>query len=105
MRQRRADPDDSILSALIAAREEEGDKLSPGEVVSTALLLLVAGYETTVNLIANAVVALLSDPRSYHGCATTRPPYRAAIEEMLRYDGPVQLTSRIATADPRPSAA
>ena len=61
VRERRANPDGSILSALIAA-EDEGDRLSSGEVVSTALLLLIAGFETTVNLIGNGTVALLGDP-------------------------------------------
>jgi cytochrome P450 len=98
VRQRRADPDDSILSALIAA-EEEGDKLSPGEVVSTALLLLVAGFETTVNLIGNGTVALLGELDSWHRLRRDPALIPAAIEEMLRYDSPVQLTSRIATED------
>ena len=98
VRQRRADPDDSILSALIAA-EEEGDKLSPGEVVSTALLLLVAGFETTVNLIGNGTVALLGEPGSWQRLRQDPALIPAAIEEMLRYDSPVQLTSRIATED------
>ena len=98
VRERRADPDDSILSALIAA-EEEGDRLSSGEVVSTALLLLVAGFETTVNLIGNGSVALLGDPRSWDRLREDPALVPAAIEEMLRYDSPVQLTSRIATED------
>jgi cytochrome P450 len=98
VRQRRADPDDSILSALIAA-EEEGDKLSPGEVVSTALLLLVAGFETTVNLIGNGTVALLGEPGSWQRLRQDPALIPAAVEEMLRYDSPVQLTSRIATED------
>ena len=98
VRQRRADPDDSILSALITA-EEEGDKLTPGEVVSTALLLLVAGFETTVNLIGNGTVALLGDPDSWHRLREDPALIPAAVEEMLRYDSPVQLTSRIATED------
>ena len=63
VRERRAKPNDSILSALLAA-EEEGDRLSAGEVVSTALLLLIAGFETPVNLIGNGTVALLGDPDS-----------------------------------------
>jgi cytochrome P450 len=98
VRERRANPDDSILSALIAA-EEEGDKLSPGEVVSTALLLLVAGFETTVNLIGNGTVALLGEPGSWQRLRQDPALIPAAIEEMLRYDSPVQLTSRIATED------
>jgi len=96
--ERRANPDDSILSALIAA-EEEGDKLSPGEVVSTALLLLVAGFETTVNLIGNGTVALLGEPGSWQRLRQDPALIPAAVEEMLRYDSPVQLTSRIATED------
>jgi cytochrome P450 len=98
VRERRANPDDSILSALIAA-EEEGDRLSPDEVVSTALLLLVAGFETTVNLIGNGTVALLSDPDSWDRLRQDPALVPAAIEEMLRYDSPSQLTFRIATED------
>jgi cytochrome P450 len=98
VRERRANPDDSILSALIAA-EEEGDRLSSGEVVSTALLLLIAGFETTVNLIGNGMVALLSDPDSWDRLRQDPALVPAAIEEMLRYDSPVQLTARIATED------
>jgi cytochrome P450 len=98
VRERRAHPDDSILSALIAA-EEEGDRLSSGEVVSTALLLLIAGFETTVNLIGNGTVALLGDPDSWDRLRQDPALVPAAIEEMLRYDSPVQLTARIATED------
>jgi hypothetical protein len=98
VRERRANPDDSILSALIAA-EEEGDRLSSGEVVSMALLLLIAGFETTVNLIGNGTVALLGDPASWHRLREDPALVPAAIEEMLRYDSPVQLTSRIAMED------
>jgi cytochrome P450 len=98
VRRRRANPDDSILSALIAA-EEEGDRLSSGELVSTALLLLIAGFETTVNLIGNGTVALLGDPDSWNRLRQDPALVPAAIEEMLRYDSPVQLTSRTATED------
>jgi cytochrome P450 len=98
VRERRAHPDDSILSALIAA-EEEGDRLSSGEVVSTALVLLIAGFETTVNLIGNGTVALLGDPDSWNRLGQDPALIPAAIDEMLRYDSPVQLTARIATED------
>ena len=98
VRRRRADPDDSILSALITA-EDQGDRLSSGEVVSTALLLLVAGFETTVNLIGNGTVALLGDPEAWSRLREDPTLIPAAIEEMLRYDSPVQLTSRVATED------
>ncbi|HEU5417534.1 MAG TPA: cytochrome P450 [Streptosporangiaceae bacterium] len=98
VRERRAHPDDSILSALIAA-EQEGDRLTSGELVSTALLLLIAGFETTVNLIGNGTVALLRDPGSWTRLRQDPALVPAAIEEMLRYDSPVQLTVRVATED------
>jgi cytochrome P450 len=98
VRERRAHPDDSILSALIEA-EEEGDRLSSGELVSTALLLLIAGFETTVNLIGNGTVALLGDPDGWNRLRADPALVPAAIDEMLRYDSPVQLTPRIATED------
>jgi cytochrome P450 len=98
VRERRASPDDSILSALIAA-EDEGDRLSSGELVSTALLLLIAGFETTVNLIGNGTVALLGDPDGWDRLRQDPALIPAAVEEMLRYDSPVQLTGRIATED------
>jgi len=98
VRKRRADPDDSLLSALIAA-EEEGDRLSSSELVSTALLLLVAGFETTVNLIGNGTVALLSEREQWERLREEPALVPAAVEEMLRYDSPVQMTSRTATED------
>jgi cytochrome P450 len=96
--ERRASPDDSILSALITA-EDEGDRLTTGEIVSTALLLLVAGFETTVNLIGNGTVALLGDPDGWDRLRRDPALVPAAVEEMLRYDSPVQLTARTATED------
>jgi hypothetical protein len=98
VRERRANPDDSILSALIAA-EEEGDRLSSGEVVRMAFLLLIAGFETTVNLIGNGTVALLGHPGSWDRLRQDPSLVPTAIEEVLRYDSPVQLTSRIATEE------
>ncbi|HEY1571170.1 MAG TPA: cytochrome P450 [Pseudonocardiaceae bacterium] len=95
---RRADPDDTVLSTLISA-EDEGDRLSSAELVSTALLLLIAGFETTVNLIGNGTVALLRDPDSWHRLREDPALIPGAIQEMLRHDSPVQLTTRIATED------
>jgi cytochrome P450 len=95
---RRGDPDGSILSGLIAA-EEQGDRLSSDELVSTALLILVAGYITTVNLIGNGTVALLAEPHQWHRLHEQPALAPAAVEEMLRYDSPVQMTSRVATED------
>jgi cytochrome P450 len=98
VRKRRADPDDSLLSALIAA-EEEGDRLSSAELVSTALLLLIAGFETTVNLIGNGTVALVGEHEQWQRLHDQPALVPAAVEELLRYDSPVQLTSRHATED------
>jgi cytochrome P450 len=95
---RRAEPDDSLLSALVAA-EDGGERLSSSELVSTALLLLVAGFETTVNLIGNGTVALLGEPEQWRRLGEEPEIVPAAVEEMLRHDSPVQLTSRIATED------
>jgi cytochrome P450 len=95
---RRAGPDGSVLSAL-AALEEDGDQLTAGELVSTALLLLVAGFETTVNLIGNGTVALLQAPGQWERLGGDPALVPGAVEELLRYDSPVQLTSRTATVD------
>ncbi|MDA8067965.1 MAG: cytochrome P450 [Actinomycetota bacterium] len=92
----RAAPDTSLLSALVAV-EEAGDQLSGQELVSTALLLLVAGFETTVNLIGNGTAALLDHPEQWAALHEDSSLVPAAVEEMLRYDSPVQATSRIAT--------
>ncbi len=96
--ERRVHPDESLLSALVAA-EQEGDKLTTQEVVSTALLILVAGFVTTVNLIGNGTVALLGEQANWQRLTQEPALVPAAVEEMLRYDSPVQLTSRFATED------
>ena len=98
MAKRRADPDYSLLSALIAA-EDDGDRLSSTELVSTALLLLVAGFKTTVNLIGNGTVALLGQPGALGALRQDPALIPGAVQELLRYDSPVQMTSRIATED------
>lgn len=95
---RRADPDRSLLSALIAI-EDAGDRLSSPELISTALLLLVAGFETTVNLIGNGTVALLHRRQPWRRLAEEPASIPGAVEEVLRFDSPVQLTSRTAVED------
>jgi cytochrome P450 len=91
-------PKDDLISALVAA-EEQGDRLKRNELLSQLTLLLVAGNETTTNLISNATLALARNPEQLE--LLRRAPERVpdAVEELLRYDSPVQMTSRIATAD------
>ena len=95
---RRKDPRPDLLSALIAA-EEEGNKLSEGELVSTCILLLVAGHETTVNLIGNGLLALLQHPDQLRALRDDPALIQTGVEELLRFDGPVQRTGRMTTAD------
>jgi cytochrome P450 len=95
---RRREPRDDLMSALVAA-EEEGDKLSMDELTSTALLLLVAGHETTVSLIGNAMLALLRVPGLLDRVRADPALAEGVIEEVLRLDPPVQMTMRTALAD------
>src|SRR5581483_800632 len=94
-RRRRPGPD--LLSALVEA-EEAGDHLSERELLPTCVLLYVAGHETTVNLIGNGMFALLRHPAEWRRLQEDPGRVPAAVEELLRYDGPVQRTGRIARA-------
>jgi cytochrome P450 len=89
---------DDLLSALIEA-EEGGDRLSEEELLGTALFLLVAGHETTVNLIGNGTLALLQHRDQLERLRDDPSLDRHAIEELLRFDSPVQLTQRITLDD------
>jgi pimeloyl-[acyl-carrier protein] synthase len=95
---RRATPRDDMLSGLIAA-EEAGDKLSEDELLATCILLLVAGHETTVNLIGNGSLALLRHPDQRKRLQNDPGLITTAVEELLRFDGPVQRTARIPSED------
>ncbi|MCY3898091.1 MAG: cytochrome P450 [Caldilineaceae bacterium] len=95
---RRQDPQDDLVSALLAA-EEEGDRLSHGELLATLLLLLVAGNETTRNLIGNGMLALLRNPGELQRLREQRDLLEPAIDELLRYDSPVQLDGRTVLED------
>ncbi len=96
--QRRSRPGDDLMSRLIAV-EESGDQLTEEEIVSTCNLLLIAGHETTVNLIANATLAMLRDPTQWAALGGDAERASAVIEETLRYDPPVHLVVRIAAGD------
>ena len=95
---RRAEPRSDLISALVAAEASE-EVMTSEEIGNLILILLIAGNETTTNLIANAMLALLAHPDQL--AAVTREPglIPAAVEEILRYDSPVQLTLRRAIRD------
>ena len=94
--QRRRHPGDDLLSALLGA-EEEGDRLTHEELLATALLLLVAGHETTANLIGNGILALLRHPAELARLRDDPELDRNAVEELMRYDGPIHITQRVTT--------
>lgn len=98
LERRRAEPADDLVSGLISV-EEAGDQLTEAEIVATCNLLLIAGHETTVNLIANAVLAMLRHPDQWSALAADPDRSSSIIEETLRFDPPVQLVGRIAGDD------
>jgi cytochrome P450 len=91
---KRANPADDLLTALIHA-EDDGDMLDDDELVAQTLLLYIAGHETTVNLIAGGTLALLRHPAQFALLRDNPPLAGNAVEELLRYDSPVQLSRRI----------
>lgn len=95
---KRSEPADDLLSALIAA-EEEGDKLSEDELLTQVILLYIAGHETTVNLIGNGTLALLRNRDQLERWRADPALDDNAVEELLRYDSPVQFTRRIPLDD------
>ncbi len=97
---RRREPAEDLISALVAA-ETDGRRLTGDEVLTFAILLLVAGNETTTNLIGSGMRALLAHPEAMAALRADPDRIPAAIEEMLRYDGPVQGIVRFATTDVR----
>lgn len=96
---KRADPRDDLISALVTA-EEEGDRLSPQELMGTVFLLLLAGHETTVNLIGNGALALLEHPDQLARLRANPDLIPNAIEEMLRFYSPANTTSTRYVAEP-----
>jgi len=88
---KRKNPQDDILTALIHA-EEDGETLTKDELISMVFLLIIAGYETTVHLITNAVVTLLTHPDQLEMLRNDMSLMESAIEEILRYHGPIEGT-------------
>ncbi|MFD9002401.1 cytochrome P450 [Streptomyces sp. NPDC059582] len=97
---KRRRPGRDLLSALIHGSDEDGDRLSHEELVGTTWLLLVAGHETTVNLISNGVLALLTHPDQLAVLRADFTLIDSAVEEMLRYDGPVETPTFRFTTEP-----
>ncbi len=87
---RRAEPMDDLLSALVAA-EDEGERLDHAELLGMVFLLLIAGHETTVNLIGNGVLALTDHPAAWAELVADPSLAPSVVEEVLRYDGPVEV--------------
>ncbi|MGW3354784.1 cytochrome P450 family protein [Streptomyces bungoensis] len=97
---RRAGPTDDLLSDLIRTTAEDGDRLSAEELRGLAYLLLIAGHETTVNLIGNGVLALLTHPGQLAALCADASLLDGAVEEMLRYEGPVETATFRFAAEP-----
>lgn len=98
MMQRKADPQEDLISGLLSA-QVEGQHLTQQELLSFCTLLLVAGNETTTNLIGNALVCFDEQPQVMDELRTAPDLIPSAVEEVLRYRSPVQFTARVATAD------
>jgi cytochrome P450 len=95
---RRQSPQDDLVSAMLAA-EEQQDRLANDELLALCVLVFIAGHETTQNLIGNGLLALLRNPDQLQKLADDPLLAKSAVEELLRYDSPVQLTARTATTD------
>jgi cytochrome P450 StaP len=96
--ERRINPREDLISGLLKANIEE-NKLSDEEIISTCVHLLTAGHETTVNLISKGMLALLRNPEALEMLRIFPERIPAAVEELLRYDSPVQMVTRWASED------
>ena len=93
--ERRAEPRDDLLSDLLAVSDADQDRLTDAELLHNMTLLLVAGFETTTNLLGNGLQIVLQDPPAGEAVRDGSVPPAAFVDEVLRFDSPVQLTSRI----------
>lgn len=96
---KRKNPSDDLLSTLIAVQSEDNDRLSKAELLANSILILIAGHETTVNLIGNGTLNLLRHPEQKMLLTDNPELTKGAIEEILRYDSPVQIVRRLANED------
>jgi cytochrome P450 len=88
---RRAEPADDLLSALVQVQEEDGDRLSPDELVTMVITLVIAGHETTAHLIGNATLALLTHPDQLALLRADPSLWPGAVHELMRWSGPVSI--------------
>ena len=96
--QRRLEPQEDPISALVAA-EEYGDTFSEAELYSMCIMLMLAGHETTTNLIGNGLLALLQKRDQLERLQADLGMIETAVEEFLRYDSPIPAVARIAMED------
>ncbi|GGP37531.1 cytochrome P450 [Saccharothrix coeruleofusca] len=94
---RRAEPGDDMVSSLVAVTDTDGAKLTEDELVATSVLLLMAGHEATVNVIGNGVLALMRHREQWERLVADPSLLPTAVEELIRYDSPLQLFERTAT--------
>lgn len=92
---KRRHPQEDVMSSLVSV-EDQGDRLTHDEVLATCLLLLLAGHETTANLLGNGALALLRNREQWERLVAEPELVRSGVEELLRYDSPVQVIERIA---------
>ncbi|WP_307198173.1 cytochrome P450 [Neobacillus niacini] len=95
---RKLNPQNDLIS-LLMKEEQQGDKLSNEELLATCILLVIAGHETTVNLITNSILSLLTHPEQLVELKESPLLIEKAVEEFLRYESPTQMTARIASED------
>jgi len=98
MEEERQHPTDGLIYSLMMA-EVEGQRLSDDEVIANTIITLIGGHETTTNLIASGYLTLLNNPESFELLRNNPEMVRSAVEELLRFESPVQHTARIAPAD------
>ncbi|MDN5915796.1 MAG: cytochrome P450 [Pseudonocardia sp.] len=97
---RRAEPADDLLTALVTAQEDDGDRLTDKEMVTMVIALVIAGHETTAHLLSNAVLALLTNPDQLDRLRADDTRWPQAVHELMRLHGPVQiLQTRYAVSD------
>ena len=97
--ERRADPRDDLIGALVAARDADDTRLSEEELLANLILLLVAGFETTTNLLGNGLAILIDHPETASALRSGAIGIAGFIEEVLRYDSPVQVVTRHARTE------